>query len=345
MTRTTRRPLRGLASLLAAAVVLAACDGGNGFKDPVGSGNGNGSGGGGAAAADTTKPTLTIEFPRDSAVVAIADSVFVQVKVADNQRLGSLSLAGFSVRGDRSLGTDSVYPRFGAKSVNLSQTTRRDTTITRYLIATADSTSERRVMVVATAKDSAGNSRADTAYINIGGPRVQIVAPVQNDSFPAGGQLPVRVSAEDVNDLIRSVVVRMTGAFAREIVIPIATPRAKVDTTVSVAVPAVTGPLTIEAVATSGSNIQATSRPVAVRITAPVADRTAPQVTFSADSVSRRQGGDTVKVWVLATDETAVDSVGATLRVRYRDPSTGAAVDRYLTDRRRGAQDTARIPL
>ncbi|HEX8450510.1 MAG TPA: hypothetical protein VF647_00370, partial [Longimicrobium sp.] len=29
----------------------------------------------------------------------------------------------------------------------------------------------------------------------------------------------------------------------------------------------------------------------------------------------------------------------------YRDPATGAAVDRYLTDRRRGAQDTARIPL
>jgi hypothetical protein len=153
------------------------------------------------------------------------------------------------------------------------------------------------------------------------------------------------VSAEDVNDLVRTVVVRMTGAFAREIVIPIATPRAKVDTTVNVAVPAVTGPLTIEAVATSGSNIQATSRPVAVRITAPVADVIAPRVTFSVDTTSRRQGGDTVKVWVLATDETAVDSVGATLRVRYRDPATGAAVDRYLTDRRRGAQDTVRIPL
>ncbi|HLM69576.1 MAG TPA: hypothetical protein VK358_18685, partial [Longimicrobium sp.] len=170
MTRTTRRPLRGLASLLATAAVLAACDGGNGFKDPVGSGNGNGGGSGGAVASDTTRPTLTIEFPRDSAVVAIADSVFVQVKVADNQRLGSLSLAGFAVRGDRSLGTDSVFPRFGVKSVNLAQTTRKDTTITRYLVATRDSTPERRVMVVATAKDSAGNSRADTAYINIGGP-------------------------------------------------------------------------------------------------------------------------------------------------------------------------------
>jgi hypothetical protein len=94
------------------------------------------------------------------------------------------------VRGDRSLGTDSVFPRFGVKSVNLSQATRKDTTITRYLIATADSTSERRVMVVAVARDSAGNSRADTAYINIGGPRVQIVAPLQNDSFPAGGSSP-----------------------------------------------------------------------------------------------------------------------------------------------------------
>ena len=347
MKRTTRRPLWGLASLLAAGVALAACDGGNGFKNPVGSGNGNGGGGGngGAAASDTTAPTLTIEFPRDSAVVAIGDSVFVQVKVADNQRLGSLALAGFSVRGDRSLGTDSVFVRYGAKSVNLSQTTRKDTTITRYLIATKDSTPERRVMVVAAAKDSAGNARADTAFINIGGPRMQITAPAQNDSFPSGGQLPIKVVAEDANDLIRSVVVRMTGAFAREIIVPIATPRAKVDTTLAVVLPAATGPLTIEAVATSGSNIQATSRPVVVRITAPVADRIAPQVTFNADTVSRRQGGDTIKVSVLATDEAGVDSVGATLRVRYRDPATGAATERFLTGRRRSSQDTVRIPL
>jgi YVTN family beta-propeller protein len=346
VTRTARRPLRGLASLLAAAALLSACDGGNGFKNPVGSGSGNGGGGnGGAAASDTTAPTLTIEFPRDSAVVAIGDSVFVQVRVADNQRLGSLLLAGFSVRGDRSLGTDSVVARYGTKSVNLAQMTRRDTTITRYLIATADSTPERRVMVVATARDSAGNSRVDTAFVNIGGPRVQIAAPAQNDSFPSAGVMPVRVVAEDVNDLIRTVVVRMTGAFAREIVIPVAVPRAKVDTTVSVAVPSATGALTIEAVATSGSNIQATSRPVAVRITAPVADRTAPQVTFNADTVSRRQGGDTVRVFVLATDETAVDSVGATLRVRYRDPATGATTERFLTARQRASQAEIGIPL
>jgi len=348
--RNTRRPLRGLASLLAAALALAACDGGNGFKNPVGSGNGNGGGnggggGGGATVSDTTAPTLSIEFPRDSAVVAIGDSVFVQVKVADNQRLGSLVLDGFSVRGDRSLGTDSVYPRYGAKSVNLSQTTRKDTTITRYLVATRDSTPERRVMVVATAKDSAGNSRADTAFINIGGPRVQVVSPVQNDSFPSGGLMPVRVVAEDVNDLIRTVVVRVTGAFAREVVIPVAVPRARVDTTITVAIPAATGALSVEAVATSGSNIQATSRPVAVRITQPVADRVAPQVTFSTDTVTRRQGGDTVKVSVMATDENQVDSVGATLRVRYRDPTTGAATERFLTARQRASQAVIGIPL
>lgn len=346
MKRTLRRPLRGLASLLAAAVALAACDGGNGFKNPVGSGNGKGGGGGGGAtASDTTAPTLTIEFPRDSAVVAIGDSVFVQVKVADNQRLGSLTLSGFSVRGDRSLGTDSVYARFAAKSVNLSQITRKDTTITRYLIAMADSTPERGVMVVATAKDSAGNSRADTAFISVGGPRVQIATPAQNDSFPSGGQMPVRVVAEDVNDLIRTVVIRTTGAFAREVVIPIAVPRAKVDTTVIVAVPSATGQLTIEAVATSGSNIQANSRPVVVRITAPVADQIAPQVTFSTDTITRRQGNDTVKVSVMATDENQVDSVGATLRVRYRDPATGAATERFLTAARRASQAEIRIPL
>ncbi len=81
MKRTTRRPLRGLASLLAAALALAACDGGNGFKNPVDSGNGNGggTGGGGAAAADTTPPTRRIELPPDSAVVALGDTLVVEV--------------------------------------------------------------------------------------------------------------------------------------------------------------------------------------------------------------------------------------------------------------------------
>ena len=342
MKPITRRPLRGLASLLAVAAALAACDGGNGWITPIGPTEPTQPG---TAAADTVRPTVNLEFPRDSAVVATGDSVFVQARVADNQRLESLKLEGYAVRGDRSLGTNVDVARYTSKTVDLLKTARKDTVVTRYLVATADSTSERRVLIVATARDSAGNTRVDTAYVNIGGPRVQIVTPVQNDSFPSGGVMPVRVVAEDANDVIRSITLRLTGAFAREITLPIAVPRTKVDTTVVVEVPAATGQETIEAVATSGSNIQASSRPVTVRITAPVADVIAPMVTFTADTVVRRQSTDAVRVSVLATDETRVDSVGATLRVRYRDPATGAAVDRYLTTRQRAASAELSIPL
>ncbi len=345
VSSTLKRSRAGLAAVFAAALALGACDGSNGFAvDPAPPGTGTGTGGG-TAVADTVRPTIQIEFPRDSAAIAIGDSVFVQVKVADNQRLAKLQLDGFARRGDPALGTDTTVTRFFTKFVSLAETTRKDTTVQRYLLATPENSNERRVLIVATVTDSAGKQRADTAYVNLGGPRVQVAAPAQNDSFPAGSQLPVRVVAEDSTDLIRGVVVRMTGAFAREISIAVPSPRARVDTTVSVAVPAATGVLRIEAVATSGSNIQAVARPVDVRITAATADVIAPQVTFSSTLPERVQATDTVAVAVQATDEVGVDSVGATLRVRYRDPATGAAADRYLTARQRASAATIQIPL
>lgn len=343
MNRNVRWPLRGLAAILAAGLALAACDAGNTWSgNPVGPGTG----GGGSTAADATPPKVTINFPRDSAVVAIGDSVFVQATVSDNQRLVSLKLEGFALRGSADLGTQQAVTRFGSKTVALSGlAANKDTVITRYLVAAADSTAERRVLIVATAVDSANNTRVDTSFINIGGPRAEVLAPAPNDSFPSGAQLPVRVVAEDANDLIRAVLVRLTGAFAREITIPIAVPRARVDTTLSVLIPTASGAETIEVIATSGSNIQAQSRPVTFRITAAAADVTAPQVTFTVDSTVRRQGTDSVRVSVLATDEVGVDSVGATLRVRYRDPATGTAVDRYLTTRQRAASAALYISL
>ena len=341
MSRILHRYRAGLAALFA-ALAFAACDGTNGFVVDPAPNPGTGSG---TTAADTTRPAIQIEFPKDSAVIAEGDSVFVQVKVSDNQRLEKLELRGIARRGDPALGTNVEVVRFAAKSVDLSQTARKDTTVQRYLIAVPDTVPDRRVLIVATVRDSTGNQRADTAFVNLGGPRIQVAAPAQADSFPAGSQLPVRVVAEDTNDLIRAVVVRMTGAFAREINIPITTPRARVDTTVSVTVPAVTGPLRIEAVATSGSNIQASARPVDVRITPSSADRIAPQVTFATNVPARLQATDTAVVYVSATDENGVDSVGATLRVRYREPATGNAVERFLTARRRAAADSIRIPL
>jgi hypothetical protein len=341
VSRILHRSRAGLAALFA-ALALAACDGSNGFAvDP----NPNPGTGSGKVVADTIRPAIQIEFPKDSAAIAEGDSVFVQVKVSDNQRLAKLELKGVARRGDPALGTDVSVVRFAQKTVDLSKTARKDTTVQRYLLAVPDTVPDRRVLIVATVTDSAGKQRADTAFVNLGGPRVQVTAPAQNDSFPAGSQLPVRVVAEDAGDLIRAVVVRMTGAFAREINIAVPTPRARVDTVVSVTVPNATGPLRIEAVATSGSNIQAAARPLDVRITASTADRIAPQVTFSATVPARMQATDTAVVYVSATDENGVDSVGATLRVRYRDPATGSAAERFLTGRRRAAADSIRIPL
>ncbi|HEY0036098.1 MAG TPA: hypothetical protein VGB66_05385, partial [Longimicrobium sp.] len=342
MNRTLRRPLRGLAFLVAASLALAACDGGNSWtRDPVGSDTDQTE----TVAVDTVRPTVTLNFPLDSAVVAVADSVFVEARITDNRRLATLKLEGFAVRGSRDLGTDSAVARFVSKTVSLAGTTRKDTVITRYLVATRDSTQERRVRIVATVADSSGNTRMDTAYVNIGGPRAEVLAPAQNDSVASGALLPVRVLAEDANDLIRAVTVRMTGAFTREISIPLSVPRARVDTTISVLIPPATGTETIEVVATSGSNIQAVSRPVAIRVTGAAPDIRAPQVTFTVDETLRRQGTDSVKLTVMATDEVGVDSVGATLRVNYRDPATRVAVERYLTTRARATSADLRIPL
>lgn len=339
------RARRGVAraALVAAGLASAACDGGNAFQGtPVGPGGG----GGGKTAADATRPTVSLVFPKDSAIVAVGDSIFVQATVSDNVKLGKLTLEGYSVRGDRALGTDVRVDRFSTKFVDLSAIAKRDTTITRYLNATGDSIAERRVIIIATLTDSTGNSSADTAFVNLGGPRVEIASPTAGTSFGAGSQIPVRLVAVDPNDLIRAVTLRGTGAFAYQNTITLATPRARLDTTVVVPIPAnVTGSQQFEATATSGSNLQATARPVTVTITPAARDTSPPRVTFNTQSRDRAQTGDTLVVNVSAVDEGVVTTVGASLRVRYRNPTTGAAEDRFLTAELAASSGSVRFPL
>ncbi|HEX8430655.1 MAG TPA: hypothetical protein VF625_05175, partial [Longimicrobium sp.] len=341
------RARRGVAraALVAAGLASAACDGGNAFQGtPVGPG-GTG-GGGGNTSADATRPTVRLLFPTDSAIVAVGDSIFVQATVSDNVKLGKLTLEGYSVRGDRALGTDVRVDRFTAKTVDFAGIARRDTTITRYLNATADSAAERRVIIIATLTDSTGNSSADTAFVNLGGPRVEITSPTAGTAFGAGSQIPVRLVAVDPNDLIRTLTLRGTGAFAYQSTITLVTPRARVDTTVNVAIPGtVTGNELLEATATSGSNLQAVARPVTVTITPAARDTTPPRVTFSSQLRDRAQTGDTLVVNVSAVDEGTVTTVGASLRVRYRNPVTGAAEDRSLTAELAGSTGAVRFPL
>lgn len=316
---TARRLLYlGTALLLAGGV--AGCDGSNGFVNPPITGGGSGA----TPGTDTVPPVVQVRLPRDSAAVAVGDSVYVEVRVADNIALDSVKLEGFSLRGDPSLGTQVRIERFQSKVVKLDSATQRrvvtDTVLTRYLTAAPDSTPDRRVFIVVTARDRAGKESRDTSVVSIGGPRVQIVSPGTGSAFAAGLPVPVRLAASDPDDRIRSITLRVTGAFTQEAVVSLATPLASVDTTIFIT-PPVQGNVRLEALTLSGANLQASSRPVDVVVTAPAADRSPPRVSFTVETRTRAEARDTIRVSVQATDETRVDSVGATV-VAVRRTST-----------------------
>ncbi len=321
----TRRAPRGAggATALALALLLASCDGSNLFTAPVGTGQ---------TGADNAAPTVEFEYPSPDTVVTIAplDSVLTRFRVRDNRGVTEVKLSGFALRGDAALGTQTAVERFAAKSIRLDSIGRisKDTTFTRFLLATSDSLPESRVFVVATAKDSAGNVGADTVQVAIGGPRVQVVSPVADSAFRAGTALPIRISAEDRADLIGSIRVRTTGAFQRDTTLTLRTPERLVDTTIVLTIPAgAQGNLDVVATATSGRRIVGEARPVRVRITAAGADNVLPRVSFTSVVPARLEVSDSITVTVTGTDETRLDSLGATVvairRTGVRDDTLG----------------------
>jgi hypothetical protein len=209
----------------------------------------------------------------------------------------------------------------------------RDTTLTRFLVSTRDSLPESRVYVVATARDSSGNVGADTVLVAIGGPRVQVLAPAADSAIRAGTSLAVRVSAEDRVDLVGAIRIRTTGAFQRDTTLTLRTPERQVDTTIVLPIPAnAQGPLDIVANVTSGRRIQGEARPVRVVILAAAPDVVPPRVSFTSVIPSRLEVSDSLTVTVTATDETRVDSLGATVvairRTAARDDTLGVLTAR-----------------
>ncbi|MGI9181999.1 MAG: hypothetical protein ACR2H9_16040, partial [Longimicrobiaceae bacterium] len=199
--RSGRLPASAALLVFLAALGFAACGGDSAFPTLSG-GGAPGTGG----AQDRIAPTVEIQAPGEGFSVAVGDSVLVQVRVRDNQAVTSLTLSGFALRGVAALGTEQQIPRFATKSVEFDTLAAvRDTVITRYLLATADTTRENAVFLIAVATDAGGNSASDTVRISIGGPRVQIVSPVTGQDVRAGTQLEVTVSARDRVDQIRAV--------------------------------------------------------------------------------------------------------------------------------------------
>ncbi len=313
--------------LLGLALLLASCDGRNLFTEPVG----------GQTGADASAPTVEFEYPRPDTVATIAplDSVLTRFRVRDNRGVAQVEISGFALRGDAALGNQTVVPRFVAKTVRLDSLGRmpRDTTLTRFLVSTRDSLPESRVYVVATARDSSGNVGADTVLVAIGGPRVQVLAPAADSAIRAGTSLAVRVSAEDRVDLIGSIRIRTTGAFQRDTTLTLRTPERQVDTTIVLPIPTnAQGPLDIVATVTSGRRIVGEGRPVRVVILAAAPDVVPPRVSFTSAIASRLEVSDSLTVTVTGSDETRLDSLGATVvairRTATRDDTLGVLTRR-----------------
>ncbi len=306
-----RRLRRGAGGLLALALFVAACDGDNLFRPVPGSG-------GGATGDDTTPPTVRFVTPAPGAATTIAalDSIFTEFNVRDDRGVAEVEISGFALRGDPSLGTQTRVPRFESKKVRLDSLSRMpvDTTMRRFLLSTGDSLPESTVYIVATARDSSGNVGADTVSVSIGGPRIQVTSPTMDTSLRAGTSLAIRLSAEDRSDLVSEVRVWTTGAFVRDSTLVMRVPAGVVDTTVVIPVPAsAQGDLVIRASATSGRRVVGEARPVAVRILPPAADDVPPRVSFTTNIAGRLEVSDSFTVTVTGTDETRVDTLGATV--------------------------------
>jgi hypothetical protein len=341
--RSLRPRLAGAPALLGLALLLASCDGRNLFTEPVG----------GQAGADNSAPTVEFEYPRPDTVATIAplDSVLARFRVRDNRGVARVEISGFALRGDAALGNQTAVPRFTAKTVSFDSLGRmpRDTTLTRFLVATRDSLPESRVYVVATARDSSGNVGSDTVLVAIGGPRVQVLAPAADSSFRAGTSLGVRVAAEDRADLIGSVRVRTTGAFQRDTTLTLRVPQAQLDTVIVIPIPAgAQGPLEVAATATSGRRIIGEARAVQVRIAAAGADNVLPRVSFTSSIAGRLEVSDSLTVTVTGTDETRVDSLGASVvairRTATREDTLGVLTQKVAVSPPTGTR-TLRISL
>ncbi|HEY7766756.1 hypothetical protein [Longimicrobium sp.] len=333
------RSRAALAAALALAALLAAC--GDNPWDPQPPPK-PGTGGG----ADQAPPAVSIVLPdTQTKTVAVGDSLFVRARVTDDRMVAKVKFEGFARRGNPSLGTDTAVVRFTKKEVNLLGQAVKDTTIDRFLLATPDTLRESGVFVVVTAWDSAGNSRADTAQVAIGGPRVQVSLVAGQE--PRGGQLlQLNVRADDARDGIASVRVRGSGAFAFDRTITFTPARASIDTVITVPIPnlASDATLRVDASTVSGSNQAGVGVPIDVVVKAAALDVTAPRVSYQVALRATAEQRDTFDVTVTGTDETRVDTVGVTV-LGIRRSAGRADTLRVYRGRGAGSSGTFRFGL
>ena len=300
MGRNTSFGLRLLATTAAMAGVflVAACDGENLFSVR------DGLGGGGAVGDDTESPTVTIIVPRGDSLSAkpIGDSVFVSARVTDDVAVRLVRFSGISQRGDVDLGTDEVVQRFLAKTVIIPDV--EDTTVTRYLLPTADDVKE-TVQILVEATDTAGNISTDTVNLILGGPDVDLLDIEDGQTVQAGLNLSARVLAQDPLGIIQ-VSMEITGAFQASIVKAITPASDSVALDTVVAIPAgIAGEILVSASARNSLDVFGGDGPLTlVVIAGGVGDTIAPRLRHEAVAPQRMELQDEIIVTVSGGDDT-----------------------------------------
>jgi len=255
-----------LAALVGGITLVASCDSAltTSATDPTGGSSSSSSSG-----SNTKKPTISIDSPVVGTLVNMGDSVFVTLHLHDNTALTSATLTGVSQVGSVDLGTFKETARYKSVTIPVSgafRTGLRDTTIRRYLqpLDTKDTTLGAMV-VVATVASSGGTDTASRIVDIVAGPKVQIIAPTNGDSIPAGVGLSVSARATHPDGISR-VDIRVRGETSWP---------TKLDTTVSQVVTNASRDVTFNAV-------------VRIPVDAPVRSRVT--VTASAVDLNRSPG-------------------------------------------------------
>ena len=294
--RTNKKSTKGLLGGLTAGLLMLACDGQNLFVGPPLLDQ----------QSDRGAPTVIITTPGDSAASPLGDSVLIIAHATYDAGLASLQFEGLSFRGDASLGTDEVVPRFATKVVQLLEPTE-DTIISRWLIPTTDTIKEQTNLIV-TAVDALGNFASDTIPLTLGGPEVDLEDLV--GLVPAGANLPLNVRAVDPLG-VRLIELFVTGAVVATIshpIVPVDTV-AVLDTLVFIP-PGVTGTITVWARAFNTLSVPGSDGPFDVEIIIGGTGDTIPpsaQLTVTADD--RLELQDFLTVRVKARDDVLGDGV------------------------------------
>ncbi len=301
---TSKRRIGMRAAGATGLALLLACDGGNVFQPQPG----------GIGTNDGGSPSIRIEEPREPAANPVGDSVFIRADISDPSGVDSVVFQGVALRGDPGLGTDEVVERFVAKSVALGGIT--DTTVTRYLIPTADSTRE-ETFLIATAFDPSGNLSADTVSLFMGGPRVRLFNVQDGQVVASGLSLSVRIEANDPEGIL-SVQVATSGASEQTIIRNFNPPVDSVVFDTALVIPAgVTGDMDVTASARSTLDIVGQDGPVTVLVsTVSNGDNISPTGTLMADAPARMELQDSVDVTVSGSDDpqgSGIERVGYTV--------------------------------